>query len=274
MGMRARLGLLLLGAAAPSCGGSPPASGAAAARPPAEATWRALEPGLELASFRGGVRVVRADPRRFAPRLCMASAEGEPRTPREWARTHRLAAVINAGMYAEDGRTSVGLMRSSAHVNNPRLGRDRAVLAFEPRRAGTPAVRIIDRECDDFRALSGRYGTLVQGIRMLSCKGENVWEPQPARASTSAIGLDAEGRLLLIHGQERLSTHDLIEALRGLPLGLRRALYTEGGPQAQLYVRAGGEEVSVSGEPESSLLGAAAPLVEWPLPNVVGLARN
>ena len=38
-----------------------------------------------------------------------------------------------------------------------------------------------------------------------------------------------------------MSTHDLVEILLDLPLDISRAMYVEGGPQAQLYVNAGGQ---------------------------------
>src|SRR5206468_3610842 len=83
---------------------------------------------------------------------------------------------------------------------------------------------------------------LVQSIRMISCNGENVWSRQERRWSTAAIGMDALGRILFLHVRSPYSTHDLIDILKALPLGLTRAMYAEGGPEAQLFVSSGAEE--------------------------------
>ncbi|HEV8700299.1 MAG TPA: phosphodiester glycosidase family protein [Candidatus Polarisedimenticolia bacterium] len=249
------------------------------------AAWRSLEPGLDLGEFlsprrsdRGDsiVRVLRADPLRFELRLLNASAPGQGRalTAREWSLRGGLAGAINASMYQADHRTSVSLMRTSIHTNNGRLSKDRAILAFEPKDDKAAPVLIIDRECDDFEALRGRYGTLVQSIRMLSCKGENVWSQQPRRWSAAAIGTDDRGRVLFVHVRSPYSVHDLIGILKDLPLGLSRMQYAEGGPEAQLYVRSGGEEHEWIGSYESGLSEDDDNRVAWPVPNVVGIARR
>ena len=80
-----------------------------------------------------------------------------------------------------------------------------------------PSVSLIDRDCDDFETLRGKYGTLVQSIRMISCRRTNVWTQQPQRWSTAAIGRDGRGRILFIHARSPYSTHDLIDILLELP---------------------------------------------------------
>jgi len=250
-----------------------------------DSAWRRLEAGLELGEFaaplrsdRGDsiIRALRIEPSRFELRLLNASAEtrGRSLTARQWCARAGLVAAINASMFQADHRTSVSLMRTSTHTNNRRLSKDRAVLAFEPRRAGVPAAMIIDRECDDFEALQGQYGTLVQSIRMISCKGENVWSRQERRWSTAAIGFDAQGRILFLHVRSPYSTHDLIDGLLALPLGLARAMYVEGGPEAQLYVTSGGEEHEWVGGYEARLNEKDDNQVAWPIPNVVAIARR
>ena len=247
--------------------------------------WRRLEAGLELGEFaaplrsdRGDsiIRALRIEPSRFELRLLNASAEagGRPLTARQWCARAGLVAAINASMFQADHRTSVSLMRTSTHTNNRRLSKDRAVLAFEPRGPGVPAAMIIDRECDDFEALQERYGTLVQSIRMISCKGENVWSRQERRWSTAAIGADARGRILFLHVRSPYATHDLIDGLLALPLGLARAMYVEGGPEAQLYVASGGEEHEWVGGYETRLDEKDDNQIAWPIPNVVAIARR
>lgn len=250
------------------------------------AAWQTLEPGLELASFAGPpaaqpgdsrIVVLRIDPRRFELRLLNASQtpDGQSATARHWVRGHGLVAAINASMYQADYRTSVSLMKTGKHTNNPRLSRDKAVLAFDRRADDVPPVQIIDRTCQDFEALQGSYGALVQSIRMVSCDGKNVWRVQPERrSSTAAVAIDRDGRVLFIHVAAPHSTHDVIDALIALPIGLRNAMYAEGGPEAQLYVESGGREFEFTGVYEGAFMGRDQNAPAWPVPNVLGVVRS
>ena len=175
-------------------------------------------------------------------------------------------------MYQEDYRTSVSMMRTREHVNNPRLSGDMTVLGFEPGSADVPPVRLIDRECDDLEAWQGRYGTLVQSIRMVSCTGRNVWSPQERRTTTAAIGTDASGRVLFVHSGAAYRTHELIDALLELPIDLERAMYAEGGVEAQLYVNSRGREYEFAGG--TGAVGGDGEAYAFPVPNVVGVARR
>lgn len=248
-------------------------------------TWHTLEPGLEWCIFNlkqksstgdSQARVLRIDTAHFDFTLMNASAPGEGRslTAREWCRKAGLVAAINASMYDTDHRSSVSLMRTRHHVNNATLSKDNAVLAFDTEADDLPPVQIIDRQCQDFPALSARYGSLIQSIRMISCTGQNVWSQQPREWSTALIATDRSGRVLFIHVRSPYSTHDLIDNLLGLPLDLKRAMYVEGGPEAQLYVRSGPLEAELVGSYETRFLESDTNTMAWPVPNVVGITRK
>ncbi len=254
--------------------------------PPGEParSWTALEPGLDLATLPGPapslgdgrIWVVRIDPARFDLRLVNASAsDSRPRTVRSWALGAGAVAAINAGMFQTDGLTSIGLMQTRAHQNNPRrIGRYKAVLAFDPLRAGVPPVRILDAACSEVEPLSPHYGTLIQSIRMVSCDRKNVWAPDSKRWSVAAIGVDGGGRVLFIHARSAWPVHDLVEALLAAPIDLRRAMYVEGGPEAQLFARAGGTEVERVGAFEGGTEPGHGASLAWEIPNAVIAVRR
>ena len=248
--------------------------------PAAAPAWRALEPGLEFALLDGPpsegvgdgkIAAVRIDPAQFELRLANASApgQGEIHTAREWAYRTGASAAINAAMYQEDYRTSVSLMRSRDHVNQRRLSKDKAVLAFDPLVSGVPPVRIVDRDCEDLSHAESSYGTLVQSIRMVSCQRRNVWAPSDRRFSAAAIGVDSKGRVLFFHARTPLYVHDIVKALLELPLDLAQAMYVEGGPEAQLFARGGDVEIERIGTSRSADAGRA-----WPVPNVIVAVRK
>jgi hypothetical protein len=247
--------------------------------------WDTLEPGLELGVFAATmrsavgdsrVRVLRVDPERFALRLVCASntPDSATRSARQWCDMHGLVAAINPSMYQTDYLSSVSLMVAGDHVNNSRVSADKSILAWDPISDTLAPVRIIDRQCDDLASLRRAYGSLVQSIRMISCTGRNVWAQQDRRWSTAAIGVDSAGAVLFIHVRSPYSTHDLIEILRSLPLHIERCMYCEGGPEAQLYVRAGGREYEWCGSYETDYNENDLILRSPPVPNVIGVARR
>jgi hypothetical protein len=246
-------------------------------------SWQSLEAGLDLGRFEGPpggvgdgvITVIRVDPRRFELRLLNASAPGEgaARSAHDWAaRTHAVAA-INAAMYQADLRTSVSLMKTRTHVNHPRVSRDRTVLAFDPLVSGAPPLRIIDRDCDDLEAARKAYGSLVQSIRLVSCGRENVWTPSERRTSAAVVAVDGAGRLLLVHARTAWPTHVLADALLALPIDLQRAMYVEGGAEAQLFVAAGGRELELIGAFDG-IPSVAQNVDAWPVPNVLAVYRR
>lgn len=262
---------------------------ALATSPPApmakDPRFSVLEEGLELARLPmpGGnpagddLVVLRIYPEYFDLKLLNASdsAHGEPRSARQWCADAGLVAAINASMFQTDQRTSVSLMQSAEHVNNARLSRDRAVLAFDRADTTVPRADIIDLTCQDFEALRPRYQSFVQSIRMVSCKGENTWSQQPRRTSIAAIAVDTHGRVLFLHCRAPYSTHDFIAALLGLELEIAKAMYVEGGSQAQVYVRSGDLELERNGKLEGgALIDIQDASAAWPIPNVIGIIRR
>ncbi|NQU65583.1 MAG: phosphodiester glycosidase family protein, partial [SAR324 cluster bacterium] len=89
--------------------------------------------------------------------------------------------------------------------------------------------------------------------------------------STAAFALDNRGNVLFIHAKEPYSTHDLIDILQSLPLSIDRAMYLEGGPQAQLFVQSRSETHEFSGSYNGTLGKTAPPDYAWPIPNVIGV---
>jgi len=245
--------------------------------------WQELAPGLDLGIFSSPlpseigdskIRVLRIDPQRYTFRLLSASAfeNGRALSAKQWSQQNNLVAAINASMYQEDYKSSVSLMRSGAHINNPRLSKDMTILAFDRKSAEVPLVKIIDRECEDFKIWQKKYRTMVQSIRMISCTGKNVWTKQPQKWSTAAIGVDERDRVLFIHVGSPYSTHDLIDILKKLPLSISRAMYAEGGPQAQLYINIGDHEHEFVGNYDIEIQGNMKKLISRPVPNVVGIS--
>jgi hypothetical protein len=107
---------------------------------------------------------------------------------------------------------------------------------------------------------------------MISCKGRNVWKQQRQKWSTAAIAIDGQENILFIHVRSWYSTHDLVNILKKLPLNISKAMYTEGGPQAQLYINIGKKEFEFAGSYETSSSQRNNDAISWPLPNIIGIS--
>lgn len=257
--------------------------------------FRRLQPGLEYAAIpmrpllKGKLvikvkddklHVVRLSPGRAKLRVLVASAlDRNTRTAAQWAKEHRLAAAINLGMYLNDHLTHVGFLRSGGHTNSARwVSSYQSLLALGPRRAGLPTAQVVDREATKAARLLERYDTVVQNLRLIkqtgSRKPRGVWSPQPRRWSEAAVAFDRRGRLLFLFARAPLSMNELSELLLSLPLGIVRAMHMEGGPEASLSIHAGGVSLDLCGSFETGFVPDDSNSEQWPIPNVLGVARR
>ena len=246
--------------------------------------WKNLEPGLDFGTFHAPkksafgdslIRVLRADTRYFALKLLNSSALSHPKrhSVKKWVNQNALVAGINASMYQKNQVSSVSYMKTGKHVNSTWVSKDKTILAFDPTKKNIPTVKIIDRECEDFDALRKQYATLIQSIRMVSCKGENVWAPQNKMWSTAAVGTDHYGRIMFIHVRSPYPTHELINMLLQLPIDLKRAMYVEGGADAQLYINTGKVVREFIGSYSTGSREHDENTFSRPVPNILGLVR-
>src|SRR5262249_28742000 len=250
-----------------------PATADAGARPSAGAERRELARGLVLERIPDGdacITLVRIAPDRFGLVLRTALADGGARPAPEWADAFHLVGVINASMFQPDGR-SIGLLVAGKVENNPRdnpkLG---AFFAFDAIDAADPPWTLVGRGCPDAdpASLRARYRTVVQNYRMLDCDGRPVdWKDDKAH-SAAAVGIDAEGRAVFVLSPQphRVAEHTRI--LAAPAHGLRALMYVEGGPEASLYVRAGGTTVSEMGRLDVGFS------TFWSIPNVIGVVTK
>jgi len=247
-------------------------------------TWKEIDAGLSIGEFDSPqkswmgdskITVVRTAPRYYSFRLLSASEfENSRMTAKEWCKQHALISAVNAGMFQSDGITSVGYMKNFNHLNNPKLNRENAFFVFNPIDFSVPEVQIIDRKCQDFDQLWKKYQTIVQSIRMVSCRQTNVWSQQPRKWSVVAIGMARSGDVLFIFTRSPYSVHDFVSILLSLPLAIYSAIYLEGGPEASLYFSVKGVEIDKFGSYETSFNENDENSKAWPIANVIGIIKK
>jgi hypothetical protein len=251
---------------------------------PAGADWRVLAPGMDLqwvvprqVGAPGDLRiaVVRMDPAAWQLEVAALPQTGAAaaRTAREWAKTHGLAAAINAGMFGTDQRTHVGYLESRGRVYSSRVNRYQSVAAFDPREPGRwPPFRIFDLDAPGttLQGIRRDYASVVQNLRLIQRPGVSRWSPQARRWSEAALGEDQDGRILFILSRAPFSMHDLSRELLSAGIGLMAAQHLEGGAQAQLYVNAGDAELELLGR-YAGAAGTEDSAIAWPIPHVLGV---
>ncbi len=248
------------------------------------APWKKFGDGLSMAEFdsprksadgNSKITVVKIDPAYYTFKLlCASEQKTRPMTAREWCRKHHLAVAVNAGMFQADGFVNVGYMKNFSHVNNGKFNSYKAFLLFNPLSRGIPEVQLLDRECQNFDEMKGKYNTIIQNIRMISCQGKNTWSQQAKTWSMVALGTDTSGNILFLFTRSPYSVHDFIDILLGLPIGISTTMYLEGGPEASLYFSAEGTEMEKSGRLEAGFSLDETSEFAWPIPNVIGIVKK
>jgi hypothetical protein len=250
--------------------------------------WQSVAPGLDLGTFTAAkpapvgdsqITVLRIDPGQWVLDCVDVNRTGDPdgRTARQWCETQGLAAAINFGMYAADGRAHVGYLEWNGRVTSSRVNGYQSVAAFDPRPgAARPVFRIFDLDYPRTTVsdILKEYRSVVQNLRLIKRPAENRWKPQPKRWSEAALAEDAQGRILFVFARSPFTMQEFNDALLSLPIDVVAAQHLEGGPRAQLYLKVGDHELNLVGGYESGVLESAGNGIAWPIPGVLGLRRR
>ena len=209
--------------------------------------WESIHRGVEIATIPietsdKPLIIVRFIPKYFTFSLLSSKLEQNVAMPiTEWSQKYNFIAAINASMFAQDTATSVSFLKSKKKVNNAEFSRVfGAVFLSNPTVRSLPSVNIVDQNSmkeEEIKKLVKQYSDVVQNYRMINDKGEVVWKSYSTTPSTmSAVGIDAQNRILFIHSQALLTQNMLATMLTKLPLDIRTTMYTEGGKEAILAI--------------------------------------
>ncbi len=220
----------------------------------------------------GCTDVARIDLARFRARLLTAVRDGGSHTAPAWREAFHLTAVINAGMFHSDGQPVALLVEDGVAIGTENASMS-GYLAFDPRSPNDPAVAITGRDCAgfDLAALRRRYRSIVQSSRLLGCNGESLPWADAKHYSAAAIGVDRDGRLVLLHARSAVTMTELSTALAAPDLHLAGALFLEGGPEASLVVRGDAGDLSRIGSYETGFVENDHNHAFWWLPNVIAV---
>jgi uncharacterized protein YigE (DUF2233 family) len=218
--------------AAPAAGDPPPAAREAAATPGFDVLEVGLPPGEDP---QGVVRVVaaRGDLGHVQARVAAGpAARAQWRTARQVAHALGALAVINGGYFDKEDHP-LGLIIADGVHSSPLRQTDWGVLLIRDNRA-----RIVHtKECG---SLDGVRQALQCGPRLVAAGKPLKLKPSMAEPR-SAVGIDGQGRLLLVATSKGGLRLDELAALLARSeadggLGCQSATNLDGGPSTQLSI--------------------------------------
>lgn len=245
--------------------------------------WKTLAPGLEIAVFKAihrapqgdsKITILRIDPASWDLEFAGSShTDSEGQTTRAWCASKNFTAAINAGMFRQEGGSHAGYVVSGDHVYSRKITSYQSLAAFHPRDAAHPRFHIFDLDAPaaDVPHIIKDYSAAVQNLRLIQAPGVNKWRQENKRASEAALGEDKDGHILFIFARSPFSMYEMNQELLAANIGLVAAQYLEGGPEAQMYVHAGGTELEMFGSYETAFEESDKNSESWPIPNVLGI---
>lgn len=258
-----------------------------AEKQPQASVWQTLAPGMELKQVAAQkpaaigdsrLTILRIDPRKWDLVFAGISQTGgaDGKTARQWCAAQQFAAAINAGMFDDDYSTHVGYLKAREHINSSQVNEYQSVAAFGARLDSLPPFRIFDLDEPGVRieTIRNDYALVVQNLRLIKRPGLNRWSQTQRKWSEAALGEDAAGRILFIFVRSPFTMHDLNAELLAAGIDLVAAQHLEGGPEAQLYLQAGGIQMELFGSYETGFRGDDRNLTPWPIPNVIGVRQK
>lgn len=237
---------------------------------PGLTTEQALLAATPAAGATPCIDLVRADLAHHRVRVLTAARDGHSQAAPAWRETFHLVAVINAGMFHEDGKP-VGMIIEDGVAVSGDNKKYSGFLAFDPRSAADPATVLTGRDCPgfDLADLRKRYRSIIQAPRLLGCTGAALPWQDKKQYSSAAVGVDRAGHVVFIHARAAVTMTELSASLASLDLA--GALFLEGGPEASLVVRGNDGELARMGSYETGFVENDTNQSFWWLPNVLAL---
>lgn len=244
--------------------------------------WRALQPGLEFATFhgdpycRGGsseIGVLRVDPAKHAIRVHHYAHEKDTATPPdivEWQKRLGSLAVFNAGQYYP-GYDYMGLLVSGGEVISRRPHPEFKAALVAGARGTRTRARVLDLAREPLDPRRTEWSEVAQSFMLFDRGGEVRVRRSERVANRTLVAEDEQGRLLVFTTEGSYTLHDMATLLRRARLGLTHAMSMDGGQEAALCVDTGNFRWASFGSwPRGST--PEGPGARVPLPTVIEIA--
>ncbi len=197
------------------------------------------------------VTIIKIDPDHFDFGLYCESEYGpEKRDVKEWIEDFQLICAVNGGMYETDYLTGSGYLKNFNHINNPDFRENwNMFFVCNPKSDSLPKAQLIDVDEENAKKIISQYNIVLQSIRMLNAKGDNVWNGYIDNWSSVTLGEDKNGNILIIYSCSIIGMKELTDELISFPIDLRKLMYLEGNIQS-LYFKYKDIVIAIDGSTE------------------------
>jgi hypothetical protein len=214
-------------------------------------TWHKINSSIEQAVFNhirapivgdGQLFILRFFPSDFDIELIEFRKNNLLKTANFWTDSMNYSLIVNAGMYnLKNEKIHRFYMQNEGIINNPILDNEaKGVIAFNPILNDLPNFKLFDLTTTDFSNIQHDYNTIIQGFRLIDGEGKPIiWETKNQFCSMLVIAQDDKGYIYIVFSRSPLSQNQMIENILALNLGLKNAIYLEGGVKASLSISAG-----------------------------------
>lgn len=213
--------------------------------------WIEVQKGMFYHEFDGSynssvgdskITVLKINPDTFDFVLALSTeSDSMPQTIKEWCENKGFDAAINAGMYSlQDHLSGRGFTKNYKHINNPVFKDDfNALAAFNPISSANQKIVIIDKMNPGWENLLTQYQSVFQSIRMIDNTGTPVfWKNKNELfCSMTILAIDNDRNVLFLFTRSPYSANDMIRFMQKPELNIKTAMYLEGGPEANIYVK-------------------------------------
>lgn len=194
----------------------------------------------------------------------------------DYAEMFNYNIVINAGMYdVKSYFKSKGLLiNNESYANNPNLYPNyNMMICANPKKEGLPNFTVNDLTKSPWSTLSNKYESFSQGLRMIDADGKPMfWNKRYQSCSQLIVAEDKAGMIYFIFTRSPYTQNFMINYM--VEMGLRNAVYMEGGPQTSLFVDIDDYRIEKLGSYVSNTYPTDSNSEYWSLPNVIGVRVN
>lgn len=191
----------------------------------------------------------------------------------DYAEKFNYNIVINAGMYdlSNQIRSKGMLINDKEHANNPNLYPSyNMMICANPKKEGIPNCQVADLTKTPYASLKNQYHSFAQGLRMIDGDGNPMaWNKRVQYCSQLIVAEDKNGMIYYIFTRSPYTHNYMINFM--MNMGLKNAVYMEGGPQTSLFVDINEHRIEKLGSFVSKTFPTDANNEFWVLPNVIGI---
>ena len=198
----------------------------------------------------GMLTIVRFNPSIFNIDLIEYKKNNLLKTSKFWVDSFDYTFVVNAGMYdLKDQKKHRFYMINKGIENNPILDTNaKGMIAFNPFSDSSSKFELFDMTTASLEEIRKSYQTIIQGYRLLDYNGKPVyWDRNDQFCSMVIVAQDDLGLLYFVFCRSPLTHNQMTENILSLDLGLKNAIYLEGGSKAAFSLKIGDFEMKKMG---------------------------